>query len=69
MDNEYFIARDQAGNTHRVHVNHRPDADTGAAGTRDLPQYMLGDGSRVKRIDNDTFQVAGTGAFITLVRE
>lgn len=69
MDNEYFLAQDQAGNTHRVHVNHRADTGAGAADARDLPQYMLGDGSRVKRIDNDTFQVAGTGAFITLVRE
>ena len=43
----------QAGNTHRVHVNHRANADGGTKDMRDPPQYVLGDGSRVKRIDND----------------
>ena len=72
MDNAYFFAQDHAGNTHKVHVNHHlsADAGTGAAKHRDAaPQYALDDGTQVTRVDNDTFQVAGTGAFITLVRD
>lgn len=73
MSNEYFFAQDQAGNAHKVHVARHADKDQDARGAGDTPPespgYALEDGSPVRRIDNDTFQVAGTGAFITLVRE
>ena len=73
MGNEYFFAQDLAGNTHKVHVDHHSGVDPGVTGHHDpaqaTPRYALDDGSQVKRIDNDTFQVAGTGAYITIVRE
>ncbi|HEY5971834.1 MAG TPA: hypothetical protein VIT22_07645 [Pseudoxanthomonas sp.] len=73
MDNDYFFAQDLAGNTHKVHVNQRHGIDRDAVDGRDMAQapsrYALDDGSQVKRIDSDTFQIAGTGAFITIVRD
>lgn len=73
MGNEYFFAQDQAGTTHMVHVNRHHPVGPELAGhgnpARATSRYALDDGSQVKRIDNDTFQIAGTGALITLVRE
>ena len=73
MGNEYFFAQDLAGNTRMVRVTHHPGIDSRVPGHHDpaqaTPRYALDDGSQVKRIDNDTFQVAGTGAYITIVRE
>jgi hypothetical protein len=34
-----------------------------------MPRYVLEDGSRVRRIDNDTFLVVGTGAYVSRVIE
>ena len=31
--------------------------------------YVLEDGSHVRRIDNDTFQIIATGAYVTRVAE
>lgn len=73
MGNEYFLAQDQAGTTHTVYVNRHHGVDRDAAehcqATQATSRYELDDGSQVKRIDNDTFQIAGTGALITLVRD
>lgn len=33
------------------------------------PVYVLEDGSRLHRVDRDTFRVLGTGAFVTVIRE
>lgn len=73
MGNEYFFAQDQAGTTHMVYVNRHRGVDRHASEHRQTTQatsrYELDDGSQVRRIDNDTFQIAGTGALITLVRD
>ena len=31
--------------------------------------YMLEDGSALARVDNDTFQMVDTGAYLTLLRD
>lgn len=70
MNGEYFFAQDQAGGLQRVHVvrhsamqgNNDANAKRGAA-------YALDDGSPLRRIDNDTFQILDTGALVTLVRD
>lgn len=76
MNQEYFLAQDQAGNTQTVHVtryaqNGQASEGGDAGGSASTPRatYALSDGSPVKRIDSDTFQVLGTGAFVTVIRE
>jgi hypothetical protein len=69
MNTTHFFAQDPAGNTHRLHVvGHARHADVAQA-ARPAKTYALDDGSQVKRIDNDTFLVVGTGAYITVVRD
>ena len=72
MNSGYFLAQDQAGNRQKVLVNrhatphggnHHAGAATGSV------SYMLDDGSQVRRVDNETFQILDTGAYVTLVRE
>ncbi len=66
MNDTFFFAQDPAGNTHRVRVvQHARQAEA----SRSAKAYALDDGSRVKRIDSDTFLVVGTGAYITLARD
>jgi hypothetical protein len=76
MNQEYFLAQDQAGNTQTVHVTRHAQngqasdvGDAGGAASTPRATYALSDGSPVKRIDSDTFQVLGTGAFVTVIRE
>ena len=76
MNQEYFLAQDQAGNTQTVHVTRHAQNgqasegdDTGGSASTPRATYALSDGSPVKRIDSDTFQVLGTGAFVTVIRE
>lgn len=69
MSNEYFFARDEAGNQQKVHVlgpSTTPDDSRPRAAHAG---YALDDGSAVERIDSDTFRIIGTGALVTLVRE
>ncbi|KAF1711452.1 hypothetical protein CSC70_05995 [Pseudoxanthomonas kalamensis DSM 18571] len=68
MDNPHFLARDEAGNLHRVEKIATSQITSGAR--RDnAPVYRLRNGSWVRRVDTDTFQVIDTGAYITAVRE
>lgn len=73
MNGEYFFAQDQAGGLQRVHVVRHSGAHAGAAhGSDDAKRgaaYALDDGSPLRRIDNDTFQILDTGALVTLVRD
>ena len=66
MGTHTFMAQDAAGTRCRIKVMRDGDAH------RDVLQiaaYQLEDGTPVYRVDNDTFKVPGTGAYITLVRE
>lgn len=69
MSSGFFFAQDQAGNMQKVHVVRHPDIDATEAGGRPHPaEYALDDGSPVRRIDSDTFQVIDTGALVTMMR-
>ena len=66
-----LYAQDEAGNRHKV--IQRLEAPEGG---QDAPDhrasrlvYTLSDGSPVRRVDNDTFQIVGTGAYITTVQD
>jgi hypothetical protein len=70
MNTDYFFAVDDAGNRCRVDVLRACDVREREATLHDnAPVYLLEDGSRVHRVDRDTFRVLGTGAFITVLRE
>ena len=71
MNSGYFLAQDQAGNRQKVLVNrHAPTNGNHHAGAATgSVSYMLDDGSQVRRVDNETFQILDTGAYVTLVRE
>lgn len=68
--NSYFFAQDLSGNLQKVHVMRHAAAqhDSRGAAARSA-SYSLEDGSALKRIDSDTFQVIGSGALVTVVRE
>lgn len=70
MNQNQFLAQDAAGNRCRVRLLEATDRGAvGQSGPRDAPAYVLEDGSAVKRVDADTFQVLATGAYITLLRD
>lgn len=70
MSSGYFLAQDQAGNLQKVHVVRDCGTDRIESITqRRHASYALDDGSQVKRIDSDTFQVIDTGAYVTMMRE
>ena len=69
MKSGTFLAQDQAGNTQQIRIirdSHGADGDPQDAAH--AVSFVLEDGSALRRIDNDTFQVVDTGAFITLLR-
>ncbi|MET0582336.1 MAG: hypothetical protein ABWX88_08325 [Pseudoxanthomonas sp.] len=70
MNSDYFFAQDQAGGMQRVHVvRHSGTQENATESAKRAPSYVLDDGSALRRIDNDTFQVVDTGALVTLVRD
>lgn len=66
-----LYAQDEAGNRHKVIQRleapepGKDDPDHGAARI----VYTLADGTPVRRVDNDTFQIGSTGAYISLVTD
>ena len=68
MTTHVFTAEDSAGRRCRIRVirSGESDASGGSSGPQ-APVYVLEDGSHVRRVDNDTFQIIGTGAYITRV--
>ena len=68
MTTHVFTAQDASGRQCRIQVN-RADGAHDPHGAAAAPTYVLEDGSRVRRIDNDTFQVVGTGAYVTRVAD
>ncbi|RZA33370.1 MAG: hypothetical protein EOP92_21220 [Lysobacteraceae bacterium] len=69
MSSGFFFAQDQAGNMQKVHVvRHSPVDPAESGGRLHAAAYALDDGSPVRRIDSDTFQVIDTGALVTMMR-
>lgn len=71
MNTDYFFVQDQAGTRCKVNVL-RAEAGDGKRSPSErsnAPLYRLEDGSALQRVDSDTFRVAGTGAFVALVRD
>lgn len=69
MSTHVFTAQDASGRRCRIQVNRGGEADGPPGDHPHAPVYVLEDGSRVRRIDNDTFQVVGTGAYVTRVAD
>lgn len=70
MNSGTFFARDEAGNTQQIRIiRDASGAEDSGNDTRHVVSYVLEDGSPLRRIDNETFQVVDTGAFITLMRQ
>lgn len=72
MSTYCFFAQDEAGNRCKINVFRGPMEGAKLKGLQDrdiAPIYALEDGSRVRRVDMETFQVVPTGAYVTLVRD
>ena len=67
MTTHVFTAEDSAGRRCRIQVIRSGDIGTSAGSEAQTPAYVLEDGSHVRRVDNDTFQIIGTGAYFTRV--
>lgn len=65
MSAGHFLAQDEEGNRYRIlfRRDEHPAAD-GGAGSR---HYVLEDGTAVQRVDNETFRIQGTGAYVKVV--
>ena len=70
MSTHVFTAQDASGRQCRIQVVRDDSAMQASHAATDLPSaYVLEDGSHVRRIDNDTFQVISTGAYIARVAD
>ena len=70
MSRHVFTAQDASVRRCRIQVlRNEEDAQASHATPDAHPLYVLEDGSRVRRVDNDTFQVVGTGAYVTRVAD
>lgn len=69
MTTHVFMAQDASGRRCRIQLHRGDDAAPSPHDTRRAPAYVLEDGSHVRRIDNDTFQIIATGAYVTRVAE
>ncbi|MBL8256768.1 hypothetical protein J2X02_002612 [Pseudoxanthomonas japonensis] len=68
MSTHVFTAEDASGRRCRIQVN-RDAGDPTQRDAASATTYVLEDGSHVRRIDNDTFQIIGTGAYVTRIAE
>lgn len=67
-----FYAQDEAGNRNRVWQSQRGEPLPGKNPLHVQGGgfvYQLDDGTPLRRVDSDTFQIIGTGAYIHVVRE
>lgn len=62
-----FRVQDLAGN--RSRVLHQADASAPVPVEQEMTRYKfrLEDGTPVRRVDNETFQVVSTGAYLSVV--
>lgn len=65
MHSGHFLAQDEEGNRYRILF--RRDEHPESNGTEATRHYLLEDGSPVRRVDNETFRVQGTGAYVKVV--
>ena len=66
-----LYAQDEAGNRHKVIQRLEAPSEGHEAPDQGASRlvYTLSDGTPVRRVDNDTFQVGSTGAYISLVQD
>ncbi len=69
MDTDYFFARDEAGTRCRISRVRTTQATSGGDAAAQATRYVMEDGSALRRIDNDTFQVIATGAYVSVQRD
>lgn len=73
MGTRQFLFQDVAGNVHAACVTgHAPGPQGGLHSTSHTEggrHYRLEDGAILTRVDDVTFQMAGTGAYLTLLRD
>ncbi len=69
MNTGHFLAQDEEGNRYRILFRRdEHDADTGNDEAKPVARhFVLEDGSQVQRVDNETFMVLGTGAYVKIV--
>ncbi len=69
MNTGHFLAQDEEGNRYRILFRRdEHDAEEGKdQGKRAPRHFVLEDGSPVRRVDNETFRVLGTGAYVRVV--
>lgn len=67
MNTDYFFVQDAAGTRCRVDVLRAVPATADGKPQEHGPVYQLEDGTMLRRLDTDTFQVPGTGAVISRV--
>lgn len=66
---QFLYAADEAGNRHKVTQRLEPVSESGGDQGESRLVYALDDGTPVRRVDSDTFQVIGTGAYISVVND
>lgn len=69
MTTHVFLAQDADGRRCRITLDRGDDAASPHRDAHRAPVYLLEDGSHVRRLDNDTFQILATGAYVTRVVE
>lgn len=69
MSTHVFTAQDAAGRQCRIQLVRGGATQGSQAATDRQSTYVLEDGSQVRHIDNDTFQVISTGAYVTRVAD
>ena len=69
MNTGYFLTQDQDGNCYRVFFDRDEHGSDTAGSTATPRRYTLEDGSQLQRIDNETFKLLRTGAYVSLVHE
>ena len=68
MNAGHFLAQDHEGNCYRILFQREPHEGKTSASKSFAGIFSLEDGSAVRRLDNETFQIVGTGALVNLVR-
>lgn len=67
METRYFVVQDSTGERRRIRI--LPTDHPADAAGHPAHLYALDDGTPVRRVDNDTFQIVSSGAYVTLVRD